>query len=150
MRINVSRAGNLASLVLAALTTLPIGCGLSASPTPDLTAAQCAPPGCPVEIRTRSAPAGPDDGCLLTAISGVLTPGPDGLGIRYASGLVGGVIWPFGYLAFKDELGIGLYDRDRRLSAREGDRIRMDGWVDSNTLVAHPCDPLDVEVLAPA
>ena len=143
-----ARLGRLASIVLgAAFTTLPIGCGLTTSSTPALTADQCGERGCPVEIRTRSAPRGPDDGCLLTSITGVLTVGPNGLGIRYGSGQLGEVIWPFGYVAFKDELGVALYDRDGRLSARERDRIRMTGWIDSSNLVAHPCDPPDVEIL---
>jgi hypothetical protein len=85
------------------------------------------------------------------SITGILTVEPTtGLGVRYGSGQVGGAVWPFGYWALRDQDGVVLHDRQGHLVAREGDRIRMSGWIDSSNLVSHPCDPPEVEVLAPA
>lgn len=83
------------------------------------------------------------------AIIGVLAPEPTyGLGPSNEAGQVVGVIWPFGYSARRDAEGTVLFDRLGRALAREGDRVRMAGWVDSRDGVAHPCAPPGLEVIA--
>jgi hypothetical protein len=76
------------------------------------------------------------------AIGGVLVGDPIyGVGLRNESGIVSGVIWPFGYTAARDTEGVILFDSGGTGLAREGDRVLMEGWIDFDTFVAHPCDP---------
>jgi hypothetical protein len=120
---------------------------LSGSPPPN----PCAVATCNVQIRTRSAPPAPQEGCPLTTITGVLVSDPAfGIGLRYESGKAGGAIWPFGYSAIENAQGIELLNRTGEPVAHEGDRVRMDGWIDPNSLISHPCDPPHLQVLAPS
>jgi hypothetical protein len=102
--------------------------------------------GCEVSLRTAS-PAGPNDACALALIGGVLVPNQaSGLGLRDATGIVHGVVWPRGYSARREWSGITLLDRNGVVVAREGDSIQMTGGWGVEDL-AYPCSDPKLTVL---
>jgi hypothetical protein len=106
----------------------------------------CGPGMCLVPLRTSSKPG--DGPCPLMAILGVMVRDPTyGLGLRNEAGRTVGVIWPFGYSARRDEVGTILFNPRGQALAREGDSVRMAGWIDSGDHVAHPCDAPELEVI---
>lgn len=101
---------------------------------------------CSPALRTRDRP--PTGGCLLGSVGGVLRSNLDWLlGLEW-DGKVHGVIWPYGYSARQDPDGLALLDREGTRLAKEGDRVQMAGTVNSDGLTV-PCDPPDLQVLAP-
>ena len=131
-------------LVLAALALMSCG-------GPTHTNEGCGPGTCAVAIRTRPAPAGPNEPCPLMGIRGVLAwDSVVGLGLRNDSGHVTAVEWPFRYTARRDATGVILFDDAGTQIAREGDVIEMTGWTDHDAGLTHPCDPPDLNVVTKA
>ena len=133
---------------LASMALAVVGCTAIPSPSTRASALPseaCAGSECTVHLQTQPSPH-PGEACEAARIGGVLTADADwGLGLKSYS-TVDGVLWPFGYSARREPVGIVLVDRSGRIVAREGDRIAMAGF-QSDDRVNHPCYEPDLEVV---
>ncbi len=135
---------------LAFLALAVAGCTatVSTSTEPSPSGEACAASGCALAIETQPSP-GSNDVCQVARIGGVLTADPTyGLGVRDDSGLVHGVLWPYGYSARREPGGIVPIDRSGRIVAREGDNVVMGGVVNADG-VHWPCYEPYLEVVRP-
>ena len=87
--------------------------------------------GCsPASLRVAQQPA---SACMdALAIGTLVASNKSGLALQAPDGTLSEMLWPFGYSARRDAMGLALLDNTGKVVAREGDDVQMGGGSDGN------------------